>query len=529
MTYDLDTLQGTNYVAELLGRADSEAIAIRFQGQSLSYWELDDASARFAQAMVDAGVRPGDPVLVFMTNNMEYGITILALLRLGAQVVAAKSSWARSELDDTMRTARCRFVVTDGTRTEVLRSCVSELDAVFVVDPQQPVQGTERRWALAAERLADQPTEPSGPCVVMFTSGTTGPRKGAVYSQNGLFEIGRTMAEIFPETRWVGLCKDVAGTPGLARLLLAMFLGVELSLYPQRGGLAQVLPDLQRPGGNLAGVPSEFRGLLEAARAAGSMKLAEGTVLLWGGELISTALIEAFRKEFGVELHGFYAASEFFPITTEVLLANPLAQRSLGAPAPGIEVKLVADGKVVTEPNTPGQAFVRQPHMALYYVLRDGTTEPIGDEDGWYDTGDILYRDDQGCFWCEGRVTDGAKRHGSWVALDLVSEALTSHDATVDQACTVVLDAMSGDEGLASFVVLKPGVESEAARGALDAHLKATIAAFAIPDQIIIVDQIPTAGSGKADRKVLRAQALTVRTQYAGKSFVDARPSALAR
>ena len=171
-------------------------------------------------------------------------------------------------------------------------------------------------------------------------------------------------------------------------------------------------------------------------------------------------IFERFHKLFGVELHNSIGSSE---ITYEWIVNTPkvFKRGSLGKPVYGCEVRLIApDGSDVTEPNVPGEAWIKSPTACFYYWRKyDKSRETfIGD---WTRTGDNLSFDEDGFFWFSGRNNDLFKVKGLWVSPIDIEAALTAHRA-IREAAVVAFDDADGLTKPRAYMVLRDGFNGDA-------------------------------------------------------------------
>jgi benzoate-CoA ligase len=213
-------------------------------------------------------------------------------------------------------------------------------------------------------------------------------------------------------------------------------------------------------------------------------------------------MFERFYELTGVELLDSIGSSE---ITYEWIANRPkvFKRGSLGKPVFGCTIRLIdADGDDVTEPNVPGEAWVKSPTACFYYWRKyDKSRETFAGE--WARTGDNLCFDEDGFFWFSGRNNDLFKVKGLWVSPIDIEAALTRHPA-VREAAVVSFEDENGLTKPRAFVVLRDGF---AESPDLIEELKAAVAplgSYKIPESFRFIDQLPRTTLMKIDRKVLR-------------------------
>jgi benzoate-CoA ligase len=219
-------------------------------------------------------------------------------------------------------------------------------------------------------------------------------------------------------------------------------------------------------------------------------------------EKMPPEMFERFYKLFGVELFDSIGSSE---ITYEWIANRPKAFKrgSLGKPVFGYEARLVGnDGRDVTEPNVPGEAWIRSRTTCFYYWRKyDKSRETfVGD---WARTGDHLQFDEDGFFWFSGRANDLFKVKGLWVSPIEIEAALTRHPA-IREAAVVPFTDPDGLTKPKAYLVLREGF---ARNEQLFAELRAAVAplgSYLVPEAFSFLDQLPRTTLLKIDRRALR-------------------------
>ena len=225
-------------------------------------------------------------------------------------------------------------------------------------------------------------------------------------------------------------------------------------------------------------------------------------LVISASEKMPPEMFERFYDLTGVENFDSIGSSE---ITYEWIANRHKAFKrgSLGKPIFGYEIRLVsADGQDVTEPNVPGEAWVKSRTACFYYWRKyDKSRETFVGE--WTRTGDMLTFDEEGFFWFSGRGDDLFKVNGLWVSPIEIEAALTSHPA-VREAAVVSFEDKDGLTKPRAFLVLRDGFLQSAQ---LIDELKAAVASlgsYKIPESICFIEQLPRTTLLKIDRKALR-------------------------
>jgi 2-aminobenzoate-CoA ligase len=345
------------------------------------------------------------------------------------------------------------------------------------------------------------PTLASDPCLISFTSGTTGVPKGAVHTHKDILAICDTFsAHIVRPTHEDIFC----GTPPLA---FTYGLG-GLLLFPLRVGASTILLESAKPADLLAAVstqratvcftaPTAYRALLEVLdqHDIGSLR-----VCVSAGETLPRATFDAFRRRTGIRLVDGIGSTEMLHIFISAS-GDDIRPGATGKVVPGYAATILDDEGNELPPGVTGWLAVRGPTGCRY--LNDPRQRQYV-RNGWNITGDAYYRDGDGYFWYQSRMDDMIVSSGYNIAAPEVEGALLSHSAVAECA---VIGKPDKDRGtiVKAFVVLRANVlATPALVTALQSHVKSAIAPFKYPRQIEFADALPKTLTGKLKRFELR-------------------------
>jgi long-chain acyl-CoA synthetase len=472
-----------------LARAAEETFArlgdyesLWFDGRWIRSAELHERAARLAGWLREAGVEPGDRIVVLMANCPEVPIAYNAIWRAGAVVTPAIFLLPPAELE---------HILGDSGATLVLAS--PEL-AGNVPDGTRVVTTEELGEAEPAEIV---PRTPDDPAALLYTGGTTGRSKGVLLSHENLWFAGKAGHE-------AGHLPEI--TRGLLALPLSHAFGLLVTvvgLHAEEQGQTVLMrwfdPTLwlelaqEHRTQITAVVPSMLQLLL--AQPLEDYDLAELRYIVSGGAPLSPEVAqELIRRLPHVEVREGYGLTESSALVTST---PPGESRlgSVGKAVPGIEVRIDGDEEV-------GEICIRSPSVMLgYWGQPEATAEAI--EDGWLRTGDLGYLDDDGYLYVVDRKKDLIIRGGFNVFPRDVEDALLEHPAVAAAGVVGRPDEAHGEEVVA-FVELQRGEDVQADE--LVAWSKARIGGYKYPRQVHVVVSLPLTPVGKVDRKALRAQ-----------------------
>ena len=450
-----------------------------------SFGEVADRSARLATSLERHGVERGDVVMTLIGSRPEWVLTMVACFRLGAVALACNEQLRAHDLVLRIEAARPKLIVADERNLAELTAARPPCGVLTVPD--------ERLWDDDVEPAPAVELPPHDPCLITFTSGTSGEPKGVVHGQRYL-PGQRLQAEHWLDARPGDLvwCTAATGWSKSARnVFIAPWLrGAAALLHDDRFDPAQRLEVLSAEKvGVLCMAPTEYRVI---AKRVELRRFAELRSLVAAGEALNPEVIRAWRESTGLEIRDGYGQTE-----TGQLTGNPLGQPvrpgSMGRPLPGIDLR-VQDGElVVADPATDPTFFVG-------YV--DGAPAPA---DRTWRTGDRVTQDDDGYLYFEGRTDDLIISAGYRIGPFEVESALVSHDAVAEAA---VVSAPDDERGavVRAVVVLRDGfVAGDDLAAELQEHVKHQTAPYKYPRIVDFADELPKTASGKIQRAKLRS------------------------
>jgi len=341
--------------------------------------------------------------------------------------------------------------------------------------------------------------DPTETAVILYTSGTTARPKGALCSHRTFLETSRCVETELTMTGGIGL----ATTPMMHIAALAMVVG---SVYV--GAATVLLPGFD---------PAAILDAIERHRCTFTMSLpallqfivdeqarkprdvSSLRNVLAGGDSVPLALQRRFQELFGIPLQEFYGQTE-----GGVIAVNPrdsIREGSMGLPLRTVQVRIVdPSGNDVPEGAT-GEVVLRSPALCCGYWNDPQATACLL-RDGWLCTGDLARRDADGRLWFRGRAKQIIVRAGSNISPQEVEEALYQHPAVREAGVVGKPDPIYG-ELVVAFVALREGhtgvTESE-----LREYARERLADYKVPEQILIVGELPKGLTGKVDRRALK-------------------------
>jgi long-chain acyl-CoA synthetase len=489
-----------NLAQNLLDTAERqpERIALSMDDAVLTYDEFRQAALRVAAFLADRGVRAGDRVGMVLPNVISFPVLFYGAQLAGAAVVPMNPLLKAREIEYYLRDSGARLVFA----AEQVAAPASEAAATVgveavAVDPVSPTQAMAAEPAAAVVERADD-----DPAVILYTSGTTGPAKGAELTHRGLTSNARTTQETLleagPDDVIMG-CLPLFHVFGLTCALNAAVLaGARLTLIPRFDG-GKALQVIGRDRVTVfEGVPTMFSAMLHAPDAD-SADVSSLRLCVSGGSAMPVEVMRSFEERFGCIVLEGYGLSETSPVAS---FNHPHAERkpgSIGTPIRGVEMRLVDDEGGDVARGDVGEIAIRGENvMTGYWGKPEETAKAI--PDGWFRTGDLARQDEDGYFFIVDRKKEMIIRGGYNVYPREIEEALYEHPAVAEVACVGVPHPELGEE-VAAAVALKPGASADPDE--LREWAKARVAAYKYPRHVWLVDELPKGPTGKILRRAV--------------------------
>ena len=443
------------------------------------------------------GVQPGDRVAWLGFNHELQLVTLVACARLGAVFLPLNFRLAVPELQQVMLDAQPRLLVHDSHHADTAQA----LHAMRL-------QHTHHDTLIATASPRDLPlpdVHSDMPLLLVYTSGTTGVPKGAVHTQAALLANARASAwaHDFVEGDKVLSTLPMFHVGGLCiQTLPALLAGVQVVLHPRFDPNAW-LDEMttSRPSLSLL-VPATMRALFEHPRWAGT-SLACLRGIMTGSSTVPVAYLETLHER-GVPVGQVYGTTETGPVS--IVLRLPEAMARVGAsgwPHPQAQVKLIdGQGKEVG-PGETGEVCIRAANLMQGYWRSDGELN-AGLQDGWFHSGDLGQRAEDGCITIVGRSKDMIISGGENIYPAEIENQLVTLLGVAESAVVGLPDERWGEVPVAVLVRSADAVGQCLMAEAVMLHLQSRIARFKLPRRVVFVESLPKSALGKVQKPALQ-------------------------
>jgi long-chain acyl-CoA synthetase len=468
----------------------SERPALLYQGEHISYAELDRRAGGVAALLRVHGVEAGDRVALMLPNAPSFVAAYFGALRIGAIVVPLNILLRAPEVAERLGASAPRLLLADEERA---REVHADADDVVLLDEH----------ALPAHEPLDGVTPRAGTdaAVILFTSGTSGKAKGAILTHAGIAGAARNAADALAVRRGdvvLGAApfSHVLGqATGMVGTLLA---GAAIAIVPRFDAEQTLALMMETQTTILLGVPSMCIALCNAARSA--TQLPPIRIAHVGGAAVPVGVARDFERTFGGEVYEGYGLTELSGVATTYVAGQPRKPGSVGMPLGGTEMR------TLSPPGEVGEVQFRGPTVIPgYWNDPEATAEAI-DAQGWLSTGDLGYIDGDGYLFLVDRKKDLIVRGGYNVYPREVEEVLYTHPSVLEAAVVGVPHDTLGEE-VAALIVARPGSSADA--DAICAYARERLAAYKVPRRVVFVDELPKGPTGKILKRAINRAAVS--------------------
>lgn len=461
----------------------------------LTWGELHRRSNALARALAERGVGEGDSVAVMCRNHRGFIDASIAVAKLGADILYLNTAFAGPQLVDVLQREEPRLVIHDEEFSGLLAGADLHHRVLAWTDGDGGSEETLEQLVSAYDEGELQPPERHSR-IVILTSGTTGTPKGAPRKEAGIDAAVSLLSRMPLRAGWrTHIAAPLFHTWGFAHLALAMLLGSTVVLrrtFDPAEALRTVQDERCQ---SMVVIPVMLQRMLALdPEQLDAFDLSRVQVVASSGSALPATLAQAWMDRFGDNLYNIYGSTEvaYASIATpEDLRADPT---SAGRPPYGTVVKILDESGEEVEAGRTGRIFVGNGLLFEGYT-HGGSKEVV---DGLMSSGDVGFFDEAGRLHVAGRDDDMIVSGGENVFPQEVEDCLVAHDQVHEVAAIGVHDEDYGQR-LRAFVVRVGEVSAEELRE----HVKANLARFKVPREIVFVDELPRNATGKVLKREL--------------------------
>ncbi|MXR50233.1 long-chain-fatty-acid--CoA ligase [Halovenus sp. WSH3] len=504
-----------NHLYESVLRRYEGDPALTFEGETLTYGDLDERSSRLANALVDLGLRPEERVGVLLSNCPAYAVTDIALARAALAKVPLNDMLSADDIEYMLENSDASALVVGppfGETVQTVAPNVSTLDTVVTVGTTTVPDLTDSHEVVSLASLLDghDPTAPQRPvsqstlAAVFHTGGTTGDPKGVKHSQRNLALNAFAHAielDIQPQDRLLlmtplphsaGLVMAGGLTQGSHHTITQGFDAEEALATIEQESISWTFM-----------VPTMVYRILDTLDRQEYDTSSLETLVYGAAPMKPDRLREGLDKlgDVFLQLYGQYETPDLITVLPKAAHDPTDEQRlsSCGLPTTLCEVKIVDEDGTELPPGEVGEILARGAYsMDGYYEMPEKTAETM--EDGWIHTGDIGRMDEDGYVYIVDRDSDVIVSGGMNVYSVTVEEVIQRHDQVANVAVIGVPDDEWGEAVKAVVVPAGDTVD----RAGIRSFCRDRLADYEVPKSVDVVEELPTTPYGKLDKKRLR-------------------------
>jgi acyl-CoA synthetase (AMP-forming)/AMP-acid ligase II len=488
-------------------RKFSNKLAIECEGRSYTYKELNEEVNRFAHGLLQLGAKKGEKIALMMRNSNHFVISFFAAAKIGAVVVPVNFRLTSSEVQYILLQSHTSFVICDGEFEETITAAVEQLDVRGIITIG--ITKNEKYYSYSAI-LQDQKTDPpievfeDDDLEILYTSGTTGRPKGALFDHKRIFKVGLTMIismGIGTKERFLHLAPLFHSAQLNLFLLSGVVLGathiIHRDFHPVKA--LQAIQDHKIT--HFFGVPAMYNFLLQVPNAS-DYNLSSILRCGYGAAPMAPELVRKSMELFKTD--QFYNLCGLTEAGPGGILLDPEGHKNhLGK---GGKAAFLTEARVVDEEGkdvTPGVVgeFVLQGEsiMKEYFEKPEETKKTL--KDGWLHTGDLATIDEEGFITLVDRKKDMIISGGENVYSIEVEEVLYEHPKVLEAAIIGLPDEVWG-EAVCAVIVAKAGETLDGEE--LKAFCRKKLAGYKVPRIIYMEKELPRNASGKILKYQLR-------------------------
>ena len=491
-------------------RGFGKKIAFKYANKSISYDELYGKVNSFSQGLESIGIRYSDHVLVRLPNSLEFIITFLALVRIGAVPVLQNSLLGADEVSYVRKHSDAIAAITFENISAPIRLLRDEFRSGLIIargmaENEHSFEALLRAGDGVTNLTAN--TKSDEKAFIVYTSGTTGNPKGIVHAHRWIVAQGDTNKLRVPP-----LENDVVMATGEWSFISALGHNV---LYPLRNGVTgailegrmrpkRILKTIEDLGVSvLYSVATVYRRILAIPEIEKNYKLGSLRGCNATGEALEEATYTEWVNRFRCPIWEHYGISEM-----QLVFGQsphwPIKPGSVGKPLPGTVVKVMDNDYEELGPEEIGNLLIGSDNPGFflgYHKDKKKTKEVV--HDGWYHTGDLAYKDGDGFIWIAGRSDDCFKSRGIFISPIEIENALRKIP-DITEACVLPLSDKEIGNKIRAVVVLKDAkMGGQEFANFIKKSLKDKIAPYKIPQSIEFINELPKSPVGKVLRREL--------------------------
>jgi long-chain acyl-CoA synthetase len=479
--------------------------AIRYEGQAVTFSEMNRKVDAVAHGFKRLGIKPGDVCVQMMPSSLNWVLVYYALAKLGAFVVPVNFLFRKRELEYIFQDSGARAFI---GQADYLSEAMPLLDStedvkIRIADGVNLPEGFIPLNELFAgtEEFQTYPTQDDDPFAVIYTSGTTGEPKGAVLTHKSLMSDAIAVANVrHTESHDIVLnVLPLFHIYGMTHSLnISIYQGLTIRMWTSFEA-EEVLSAIEEEESTiLYAVPTMVNRLVEAA-TENTPRRSSLRFVISGGASLPVEVLHRFEKTYNTTIYESYGLTEFSPTCVENPFGRETRPGSIGLPIPPFKTRIVDKNDQDLSVGEVGELCIQGSAMMKEYLNKtEATARTL--RGGWLHTGDLARMDEDGYIYIVDRKKDMIIRGGYNVYPREIEEVLYTHEAVFEAAVFGIPHDDLGEE-IAAVIVLKPGTEATADE--LRQYVKSQVAPYKYPRVIKFFNELPKTAAGKILKRAI--------------------------
>ena len=497
----------TDFLTDTTNRIPDH-VAIRFEGEAITFAEMNRRVDALATGLKGLGLNPGDVCVLMMHNSINWTLVYYALAKLGAVVVPVNFLYRERELKYIFRDAGARAFV---GHADYLQEPVPVLESIPMIDIRIADGENLPAGFTFLNELFDEgqvfptyKTRADDPFSIIYTSGTTGQPKGAVLTHKSLMTDAMVSASVRhtePDDVVLSVL-PLFHIYGMTHPLnVSIYLGLTIHMWTSFDA-EEVIAAIEEEGSTiLYAVPTMVNRLVELA-VNKPPKRSSLRFCISGGASLPVEILHRFEKAFDTTIYESYGLTEFSPTCVENPFGRPTRPGSIGLPIPPFKTRIVDENDNDVSGGEVGELIVSGDAVMKGYLNKpEATAEAL--RGGWLHTGDLARMDEDGYIYIVDRIKELIIRGGYNIYPREIEEVLYTHPGVLETAVIGIPNQDLGEE-VAAVVVIRPGTKVSADE--LRQLVKKQVAPYKYPRVVRFVDELPKTAAGKILKRAIKIE-----------------------
>ncbi|MBU8906233.1 ATP-dependent acyl-CoA ligase [Desertibacillus haloalkaliphilus] len=489
---------------------------IRFEDYDLTYGQFYSQGNKIANVISSLGLKKGDSCAVMLPNSPEFLATWLGLARVGVIEVPINVAFRGDLLVHILNQAKCQAIVIDAQWVDRVKEVIGELSSlrhIIVVGHHEERSSNQVKWysfeellSVASDQEINVEIKPSDPSLILFTSGTTGPSKGAILSHRANFNLAFTCCDLMkysPNDRLFTVFPLFHVNARYATILPALLADSDVVMH-ERFSASKFWDICRREQITTFNYMGSLLTIL--MKQPERPDDANNPVRMVQGAPAPLEIYDEFQERFKVKITEAYGSTEIG--LAMINRAETFKKGSCGKAVSTYDVQIHDDDGYPCPPGEAGEIVVRpkEPNILFdgYYGMPEATVKAW--KDLWFHTGDRGKMDEEGYFYFIDRKKDVVRRRGENISSYEVERVINEHPKVFETAIIGVPSELSEEEVLA-VVVSRKG-EQLSPKELLD-FCQSRMAYFAVPRYVRFVNELPKNTSQRIEKYKLREDGIT--------------------